>query len=142
MDDSNQKERMRRIMEQLARMGSADVDAVREEMRKQGEDPEAIRNQGMEFIGRLKGQLRLSKAGEERQEAMSKLEELRSEVRRRLEEVEEGAKELMQRLEARYGADLSFSFRKIESLDDDEILELLTEAQLVDLLDEMDDEEE
>jgi hypothetical protein len=142
MDDSSQKERMNRIMEQLARMGSADVEAVREEMPEEGEDPEAIRNQGMEFVSRLKGQLRLSEAGAERQKAMSKLEELRSEVRRRLEEVEEGAKELIQRLEAHDGADLSVSFRKIESLDDDEILELLTEAQLVDLLDEMDDEEE
>lgn len=128
-------------MEQLARMGSADLEGVREEMREQGEDPEAVRQEGVEFVKRLKGQIRLSEAGAERQEAMSKLEELRSEVRRRLEEAEEGAKELMQRLEALYGTDLSFSFRKIESLDDDEIIDLLTEAQLVDLLDEMDDEE-
>lgn len=129
-------------MEQLARMGSADLEGVREEMREQGEDPESVRQEGVEFVKRLKGQLRLSEAGAERKEAMSKLEELRSQVRRRLEEAEEGVKELIQRLKTRYGADLNFSFRKIESLDDDEILELLTEAQLVDLLDEMDDEEE
>jgi len=129
-------------MEQLARMGSADLEGVREEMRDQGEDPEAVRQEGVEFVKRLKGQLRLSEAGAQRHEVMSRLEELRSKVRRRLEEAEEGAKELIQRLEARYGTELSFSFRKIESLDDDEILELLTDAQLVDLLDEMDDEEE
>lgn len=129
-------------MEQLARMGSADFEKVREEMREQGEDPESVRQEGVEFVKRLKGQLRLSEAGAERKEAMSKLEELRSQVRRRLEEAEEGVKELIQRLKTRYGADLNFSFRKIESLDDDEILELLTEAQLVDLLDELNDEEE
>lgn len=132
---------MRRLMEQLARMGSADLEGVREKMREQGEDPEAVRQEGVEFVKRLKGQLRLSEAGAERQEAMSKLEGIRSEVKRRLKEAEEGAKELIQRLEARYGADLSVSFRKIESLDDDEILELLTEAELVDLLNEMSDEE-
>lgn len=129
-------------MEQLARMGSADLEGVREKMREQGEDPEAVRQEGVEFVKRLKGQLRLSEVGAERQEAMSKLEGIRSEVKRRLQEAEEGAKELIQRLESRYGEDLSFSFRKIESLDNDEIIDLLTEAQLVDLLDEMNDEEE
>lgn len=140
MDNSNQIEHMKRVMEQLARMGSADLEGVRQEMQEQGEDPEAIREQGMALIKRLKGQLRLSAAGAERQETMSKLETLRTEARRRLKETEENAKELIRRLMGRSGADLSVSFRKFESLNDDEALELLTEAQLLDLLNEMDDE--
>jgi len=139
MDNTNQVDRMKRIMEQLARMGSADLEGVRQEMREQGEDPDAIREQGMALIKRLKGQLRLSAAGAERRETMSKLKALRAEARRRLQETGENAKELIRRLATGPEADLSVSFRKVESMDDDEALELLTEAQLLDLLAEMDD---
>jgi len=141
MDNSNQTEHMKRIMEQLARMGSADLEGVRQEMREQGEDPEAVREQGMAFIKRLKGQLRLSAAEAERRETVSKLEALQAEVRRRLQETEENAKELIRRLATGSEAELSVSFRKVESMDNDEALELLTEAELLDLLDEMDDDE-
>lgn len=129
-------------MEKLARMGSADLKGVREDMREQDKDPEAIREEGVAFIKRLKGQLRLSAAEAERQETMSELEALRSKARRRLEEAEEGAIELIRRLVDNAGADLSVSFRKLESMDDNDILEILTEAQLVDLLDEMDGDED
>jgi len=142
MDNADQAQRMKKIMETLARMGSADIDAVRQEMNEQGEDPEAIREEGMAFVKRLKGHLRLSAADAEREKTMNKLDALRTEARRRLEEMEENAKELIRRLATRPGGELSLSFRKIESLDDEEALEVLTEAQLLDLLDEMDDDEE
>jgi len=129
-------------MEKLARMGSADLEGVREDMREQDKDPEAIREEGMAFLKRLKGQLRLSAAEAERQEAMSELETLRSKARRRLEDAEEGARELIRRFMDNTGAELSVSFRKLESMDDNDILEVLTEAQLVDLLNEMDGDED
>jgi glutamyl-tRNA reductase len=133
---------MRLAMEKLARMGSADLEGVREDMREQDKDPEAIREEGMAFLKRLKGQLRLSAAEAERQEAMSELETLRSKARRRLEDAEEGARELIRRFMDNTGAELSVSFRKLESMDDNDILEVLTEAQLVDLLNEMDGDED
>jgi glutamyl-tRNA reductase len=142
MDDHSQVERMRLAMEKLARMGSADLEGVREDMREQDKDPEAIREEGMAFLKRLKGQLRLSAAEAERQEAMSELETLRSKARRRLEDAEEGARELIRRFMDNTGAELSVSFRKLESMDDNDILEVLTEAQLVDLLNEMDGDED
>jgi glutamyl-tRNA reductase len=142
MDDHSQAERMRLAMEKLARMGSADLKGVREDMREQDKDPEAIREEGMAFLKRLKGQLRLSAAEAERQEAMSELEALRSKARRRLEDAEEGARELIRRFMDNTGAELSVSFRKLESMDDNDILEVLTEAQLVDLLNEMDGDED
>lgn len=139
MENTNQVDRMKRIMEQLARMGSADLEGVRQDMVQQGEDPDAIREQGIAHIKSLKGQLRLSAAGAERKETMSKLEALRAEARRRLQETGENAKELIRRLATGPEPDLSVSFRKVESMDEDEALELLTEAQLLDLLAEMDD---
>ena len=142
MDNHSQVERMRLAMEKLARMGSADLEGVREDMREQDKDPEAIREEGMAFLKRLKGQLRLSAAEAERQEAMSELETLRSKARRRLEDAEEGARELIRRFMDNTGAELSVSFRKLESMDDNDILEVLTEAQLVDLLNEMDGDED
>lgn len=129
-------------MEKLARMGSADLEGVREDMREQDKDPEAIREEGVAFLKRLKGELRLSAAEAERQEAMSELETLRSKARRRLEDAEEGARELIRRFMDNTGAELSVSFRKLESMDDNDILEVLTEAQLVDLLNEMDGDED
>lgn len=129
-------------MEKLARMGSADLEGVREDMREQDKDPEAIREEGVAFLKRLKGQLRLSAAEAERQETMSELETLRSKARRRLEDAEEGARELIRRFMDNTGAELSVSFRKLESMDDNDILEVLTEAQLVDLLNEMDGDED
>jgi len=142
MDDHSQVERMRLAMEKLARMGSADLEGVREDMREQDKDPEAIREEGVAFLKRLRGQLRLSAAEAERQEAMSELETLRSKARRRLEDAEEGARELIRRFMDNTGAELSVSFRKLESMDDNDILEVLTEAQLVDLLNEMDGDED
>jgi glutamyl-tRNA reductase len=133
---------MRLAMEKLARMGSADLEGVREDMREQDKDPEAIREEGVAFLKRLKGQLRLSAAEAERQETMSELETLRSKARRRLEDAEEGARELIRRFMDNTGAELSVSFRKLESMDDNDILEVLTEAQLVDLLNEMDGDED
>lgn len=142
MDNSNQPEHIKTVMEKIARMGSADLEGVRKEMEERGKNPEELRERGMSFIKRLKGQLRLSAAEEERQKTMSKLEALRSEARRRLEMAEESAMELIRQFVGRSGAELSVSFRKLESLDDEEVLELLTEAQLVDLLSEMNDDEE
>lgn len=142
MDNSSQAEHIKTVMEKLARMGSADLEGVREEMEERGKNPEEVRERGMAFIKRLKGQLRLSAAEEERQETMSKLEALRSEARRRFETAEESAMELIRQFVDRSGAELNVSFRKLESLDDEEVLELLTEAQLVDLLNEMNDDEE
>jgi hypothetical protein len=140
MNDIDRTKRMQRIMEQLARMGSADLEGVRQDMRDQGKDPNAIRERGIAYIKRLKGELRLSAAGAKRQDTTKKLEKIRAEVRRKIQDLGEDAGTLIRRLTTGPESELSVSFRKVESLSEEEVLDLLTEAQLLELLEEMDEE--
>lgn len=137
MDSNDQNERLGRVMEQLARAGSADLDGVRQDMRERGEDPDEVRKRGIAFVRRLKGRLRLSRASQQREETVGKLEQLRTKVRQNLEKAGQSVEEVIRRLKARSDADLSVSFRKVESLDKEEALDLLTEEQLLDILEEM-----
>lgn len=140
MSNSKKSQRMKSTMEQLALMGSADLEGIRQDMRERGEDPDAIREKGMALVKRLKGQLKLSLAGAGREQTISKLEALREDAKRRVQETGENVIDLIRQLATGSGAELSVSFRKVEYLDEDEALELLTEAQLLQLLDELDND--
>lgn len=108
-------------------------------MRAHGEDPDEIRRRGVAFVRKLRGTSRLEAARKERLEQERSTEALRDKFKRRVREKGSSVRELLRELSAKQGAELSLSYRKIESLDDEDALDALSDAEVLRLWEEMND---
>jgi hypothetical protein len=131
---------LRDFLDRLDRAGSRDLEGIKEEMRDRGEDPEAVRARGMAFVKRLKAQLRLASARAERNQVVDRIQSLRDAVRQRIQQTGNDFAQAVRDLSVQSESELGLSFRKLNEMDEDDALEILTEAQLLQLLDELDED--
>jgi uncharacterized coiled-coil DUF342 family protein len=140
MSNQQREDDLRDFLDRLDRAGSRDLEGIKEEMRNRGEDPETVRARGMAFVKQLKGQLRLASARDERNQVVDRLQSLRNDVRRQIQQTGKNFAQAIRELSGQPGSELGLSFRKLEEMEEDDALEILTEAQLLQLLDELDED--
>lgn len=138
MSKEQREDDLRDFLDRLDRAGSKDLEGIKEEMRDRGEDPEAVRARGMAFVKGLKGQLRLASARAERNQVVDQIQSLRDAVRQRIQQTGNDLSQAV--LDLSRNSELGLSFRKLDEMDEDDALEILTEAQLLQLLDELDED--
>ena len=130
---------LQRLFDRFGEVALDDPQMAREILADAGLDPDRLAAEGAAFAREMYGAARLRAASERRAEVQQRIVELRERLTARAREVGGDFKaELARRLSG--GDDLQFQahFRKIEDLGDDDALDMLTDAEILRLLDETD----
>ena len=102
-------------------------------------DPDGIKEKGIRFVQGLQQEMRLSSAKAKRQRQEEVLSGLRKQVAERIRVSGELAKDILKRVLSDR-PELELGFRKIESLDPEDAVDILDEIELLKLLSEMEEE--
>jgi hypothetical protein len=117
------------------------MESVEANLEAMGEDPEAVKQRGIAFVKKLKGQRRLHLAQARRKQEQERLNTLRERIRSQLQALPESFPEVLERLAGR-NEGLSLAFRKLEEANEKDMLNILEDVELLKLLDELLDEDE
>lgn len=134
------EQRLLNLLDALAHEACIDAESAENDLREAGLDPDEIKKQGVLFVQGLQQEMRLTNAKVKRQQQTRSLSEL-------LEQVAElfrlgggrRAKDALIRLQSDH-PELGLSFRKIDSLDPEDVADILNEIQLLKLLSENEEE--
>lgn len=140
MTVSIREQRLLNLLDALAHDASIDIESAENDLREAGLDPDEIKKRGIRFVQGLQGEMRLRSAKVKHQRQKRSLSELREQFAE-LFRVGGGrrAKDALIRLQSDH-PELEISFRKIESLDPEDVADILSEIQLLKLLSEMEEE--
>ena len=132
MKDLKAKEILENIFDAFDEASCESIEAAKETLIDAGFDPDEELDKGMQLIKKLQGKARLLVAEQEAKKIMIKAKEKIEEFKR----VFTGEpKEKLSQLIAESG---SFAFRKIESIDENDALEMLSEAEALKFLESID----
>lgn len=138
MTDSD-RTRLQRLFDGFDEAALEDPGMAREILAGAGLDADRLAEEGASFARRLYGAARLSAASVRRAEAHRTTTELRDRVAARIRAAGGDLRaELARLMSAGDAAQFQASFRKIEELGEEDALDMLTEAEILRLLDEMD----
>lgn len=128
---------MRRLLQSLEGGPLESVVEAREVLREAGKDPEVVAREGLAFVRAQLAKARLRRAGEERQRAERTLDDMRGRLQQQLKTDRDA---LLGRMAAALSpgraAAFQVHFRKLEQIDEGDLLDMLTEAELLRLLSE------
>lgn len=141
MPDHPSEKRLLNLLDALAHDACTDAEEAASGLREVGLDPEEVEQRGVLFVQQLQGRTRLSLAKAKRHRQEHTLAALRERAADLVRAAGDNAKDALRRLLANREPDLELSFRKIESLEAEDALDVLSEAELLRLLDELEDEE-
>lgn len=141
MPDHSSEKRLLNLLDALAHDACTDAEEAASGLREVGLDPEEVEQRGVLFVQQLQGRTRLSLAKAKRQRQEHTLAALRERAADLVRAAGDNAKDALRRLLANREPDFELSFRKIESLEAEDALDVLSEAELLRLLDELEDEE-
>ena len=128
-----------RLLDGLAEASLRDDALADETHRGGGRDPEAVRATGAAFVVPLLGRARLQSAAAAREAAASRLAEMKEVAAAKLREARSRGADLVSALADLLGTsegELQVHFRNVEHLDEADVADMLTEAELLRLLEE------
>lgn len=140
MNEDRQHDDISRIFEELADAVLDEKEEAREALRDAGKNPEKVRSRGRAFIERMKGKARLTRAEAKK----AKLDRMRDRLRRHLKrQAGDDPKMALARVMAKESNQgVQAHFHKIEELSDEDAIEMLSEVELVRLLEELEGEKD
>jgi len=134
-NNSKNKKDLFKIINFIGDEISNNSDFAEEYLKDSGYNLEELNAKGIDFINKLKGKLRLKIAQERR---VKLFEELKERVKRINSEVQMKSRQvLIEMLKTAQENQISFQFRDLEKLSDEDLLEMVKEEQLLDYLDEL-----
>ena len=133
MKDLSAKEILENILDAFDEAAYESVDAAKESLVEAGYNPEEEIAKGMDLIKRLQGRSKLLIAEDESKKMVEKVKEKIEEFKRNF--AGDPKEKLSQLISERGG----FAFRKIEAIDKEDALEMLSEAELLEFLKSLDD---
>ena len=128
-----------RLLDGLAEAALRDDALADETHRGGGQDPEAVRAAGAAFVAPLLGRARLRSAATAREAAASRLTGMKEAAAAKLREARAQGADLVSALADLLGTsegELQVHFRNVDHLDEADVADMLTEAELLRLLDE------
>lgn len=128
-----------RLLDGLAEASLRDEALAEETHRGGGRDPETIRAAGAAFVAPLLGRARLRSAAMAREAATSRLTGMKEAAAAKLRAARAQGADLMSALAdllSTSEGELQVHFRNVEYLDDADVADMLTEAEMLRLLDE------
>ncbi|OZC01288.1 hypothetical protein [Rubricoccus marinus] len=128
-----------RLLDGLAEAALRDDALADETHRGDGRDPEAVRAAGAAFIAPLLGRARLRSAAMAREATASRLTGMKEVAAAKLREARARGVDLVSALADLLGTpegELQVHFRNVDHLDEADVADMLTEAELLRLLDE------
>jgi len=137
---NSDRDRLQRLFEGFGEAALDDPEMTREILADAGLDPDRLAEEGAALARQLYGAVRLRSAAERRAGLEQMVTEHRDRILARLRAVGGDVRAELARLLA--GGDtvrLQAHFRKIENLSEQDALDMLTEAELLQLLNEMDE---
>ncbi|MXZ17783.1 MAG: hypothetical protein F4069_03420 [Rhodothermaceae bacterium] len=139
MTINTRKQRLLNLFDALAHDACIDAESAENDLRESGLDPDEIKKEGIHFVQGLQQRVRLNSAKFKRRQQESKLDKLRERFAERFRAQGEQAEDILGRLLSDQ-PELKLSFRKIKSLDPEDVAEILDEIQLLKFLSEMEEE--
>jgi hypothetical protein len=132
------REKLQRLFDTLSAGPLQDEEEAYEVLREAELDPDVIAEEGLAFVSRLQARAELRLAAQERAKAERQLAIMKDRLATRLKEAPRDAKELLAGLLSQQsGASFQVHFRKIEHLDEEDVIDMLSEAQLLKLWEEL-----
>ena len=128
------------VLDDLANAVFESKEETRSTLRAVGKDPDTVRAKGQRFIDRMRRKSRLIEA----QTKQNRLARMRAQLRERLDpQAQKNPKRLLAGVMAEDSKhDLQFHFRKIEKLTDEDAIEMLSEIEILRLMEELSEENE
>lgn len=137
-DQRQSREALQRLFDSLSTGPLYDEEETYEVLREAGLDPNIVAKEGHTFVSRLQAQATLRLAAQERKQAERQLATVKKRLAAQLREDRRDAKHLLTGLLSQQSeASFQVHFRKIEHLDEEDILDMLSEAQLLKLWEEL-----
>ena len=142
MGEKKNQERLQRVFESVSISVLYNDDEAGEVLNESGLDPEQVERDGVAFIQSLEGKVRLREATVEREKEESRKEELKALILQKLSSVVDPIQRVKELLTQKGGVALQLDFRKLESVEEEDALEILGEAELLILLEKLEKEGE
>ena len=142
MGEKKNQERLQRVFESVSISVLYNDDEAGEVLNESGLDPEQVERDGVAFIQSLEGKVRLREAMVEREKEESRKEELKALILQKLSSVVDPIQRVKELLTQKGGVALQLDFRKLESVEEEDALEILGEAELLILLEKLEKEGE
>lgn len=131
MSDQEKDSHFERLFEQLAEGALQSREEAEEILQERGRDPKEVAREGMAFVRKMQGKARLQLAQKEKED----IDKMRDQLASSLKVSHENPKEVLAGIMAEQDpGDFEFHFRKIESLDERDAIDMLNDIQLNRLL--------
>lgn len=139
MTGDTREKRLWNLIDALARDACRDTASVENDLYEAGLEPDEVKQRGVRFVKKFQQNMRLDGAVAIRQRQQSRLSELRKQVKERLDAYEGQSRNILRQTLSNH-PELELSFRKIESMDPADMLDILGEIELLKLLSEIEEE--
>jgi len=129
------KEELLKIFESIGEDLLANPENAEIYLKESGYDIEEFQKESLNFIDVLKGKSRLELARKKRNRLVEQIKNYWNKIDLQL--INKSREELIKILIASHGEQLSFQFRNLEKLSDDDMLEMAKEEQLLEYLEKI-----
>ena len=136
-------DRIQRLFERFGELALEDTEMANDILRDAGMDPDQVAAEGAAFVRQLLRKARLRLAAERRAEEEPKITSQLAQLTEQLRVLKKDLRtELAQLLSGRNAAKFKVQFRKLQKLEEEDILNMLAEHQVLQLLDNLDASDE